>query len=241
MTGTFWRPWRHELETRAGRPLPPLDDAPQVPMALRGPLAATLAVFQVGEAGEGRIAREIDHARVPGIDDDYRTALKLFVREEGRHARILAAAVRALGGRTLGRQWTERLFQHARRLLGLRFKILVLLAAELVGSALYGTLAARLPDGALSRALREIAGDEERHLAFHVAFLRRTTVRAVLGPAWLVIGFAASAVVLWDHRRTLRVIGAPPAMLARQLARGVRSVAQQLIADELPTLVEVRP
>jgi hypothetical protein len=238
MTGTTWRAWRDEFEIRARRPLPPIDDTTEIPVPWRAPLAASLAVFQVGEAGEGRIAREIDGARLPAIDDDYRAALKLFVREEGRHARILAVAVRALGRQTIDRQWTERLFQGARRLMGLRLKILVLLSAELVGGAMYGALAARLPDGALARALRQIGADEDRHLAFHVDFLRRTTCRAAVVPAWLGIGAAAAVVVLWDHRRTLRALDLPLPALAVRFARALVGVAACLAASPSPS---VRP
>ncbi len=70
-------------------------------------------------------------------------------------------------GKLLGRNWTERLFVFARRLLGLRLKLMVLLVAEVVGGAFYGLLASRLPEGALRRGLEQICEDEEHHLDFH--------------------------------------------------------------------------
>jgi hypothetical protein len=111
---------------QATRPLPDLGTQVRIRIGapeLAASIARSLAKFQLGEAGEGRIAKEIDRARLPSIDADYRAALKLFVAEEGRHARLLGLAVRALGGSLLQKNWTEALFVRGRRLLGLRLKL----------------------------------------------------------------------------------------------------------------------
>jgi len=211
----MWSRWRQYFEDNARRPLPAVR-AEGVPPEWWAPLGRSLAIFQVGEGGEGRIAREIERARLAGIDDDYRAALKLFVKEEGRHARILAAMVRALGGSLRRSTWTDRLFTRGRRLLGLRLKLLVLLAAEVIGIGFYGLLAERVGACPLGQALREIAGDEAAHLEFHCAFFREQTRapwrRALFTAAWFAVGSAACAVVLLDHRATLKALaieGAP--------------------------------
>jgi hypothetical protein len=111
-----WSDWRRHFELNRQRPLPEgLERAEEVPEAWRPAFVASLAIFQLGETGEGRIAHEIDRAKLPGIDADYRAALKLFVAEEGRHARMLGLMVRGLGGKLLARNWTERLFVFGRR------------------------------------------------------------------------------------------------------------------------------
>ncbi|HEX8701310.1 MAG TPA: ferritin-like domain-containing protein [Myxococcaceae bacterium] len=207
-----WSDWRRHFELNRQRPLPEgLEHLEEVPQAWRKALGVSLATFQLGEAGEGRIAHEIDSASLPGIDADYRAALKLFVAEEGRHARILGFMVRGLGGKLLGRNWTERLFVFARRLLGLRLKLMVLLVAEVVGGAFYGLLASRLPEGALRRALEQICEDEEHHLDFHGDFFARqgwgVVGRAVWQAVWWSLALAAMGVVMVDHRRTLRTMG----------------------------------
>lgn len=207
----MWSSWRRYFEANAKRPLPVVD-AGGVPEAWIRPLARSLAIFQAGEGGEGRIAREIERVHLAGIDDEYRAALKLFVREEGRHAKILGLAVRALGGEPRGRPWSERLFVAGRRLLGVRLKLLVLLAAEVVGIGLYGALAERLGTCPIGQALRELCDDEAAHLEFHCAFFRGQTRsrwrRAAFGAAWWAVAAAACATVLVDHRATLRAVGA---------------------------------
>ncbi|MCY0991493.1 hypothetical protein OV203_30400 [Nannocystis sp. ILAH1] len=212
----------------------PAIDVEGVPEAWRAPLVRSLAIFQVGESGEGRIVREIERSRLAGIDADYRAALQLFVKEEGRHARILAAMVRGLGGSLRRNAWTDRLFVQGRRLLGLRLKLLVLLAAEVIGIGFYGLLAERLEDCSIGRALRQICGDEEAHLEFHAAFFRGQTAsqwrRALFSVAWFAVAAAACAVVLVDHRPTLRALaieGAP-----RRLWGLVRAVHRRVCTGE---------
>jgi hypothetical protein len=228
-----WSDWRRHFEMNRRRPQPEgLERAEEVPEPWRRALAASLATFQLGEAGEGRIAHEIDRAKVPGIDADYRAALKLFVAEEGRHARILGLMVRGLGGKLLARNWTERLFVFGRRLLGLRVKLMVLLAAEVIGGSFYGLLASRLPEGGLRRALEEICEDEQHHLDFHGEFFARqgwgVVLRAVWQAGWWSLALAAMGVVLVDHRRTLRTMGIPLREAVRAFVGLVREAANHL-------------
>lgn len=230
----MWSAWRQHFEDNAERPLPRID-ASGIAAAWREPLARSLAVFQIGEGGEGRVAREIDRTRLSGVDDDYRAALKLFVREEGRHARILAAMVRALGGELRRAAWTERLFVRGRRLLGVRLKLLVLLVAEVVGLGFYGLLAERLGACPIGQALREVSDDEADHLEFHCDFFREQARgpvgRGVFLVAWSLVCAAACAVVLIDHRATLRALQIPLRQAARRLAGLAREVAARSVVE----------
>src|SRR5262245_39288562 len=207
-----WSRWLGHFEKNRIRPLPELSDAGRaLPAAVSAQLARSLAVFQLGESKGGRLAREIDAARLPGIDDDYRAAVKLFVGEEQRHGELLAGCVRALGGRLIGETWSETLFVGARRLFGLRGKLVILCAAEVIGLGFYRSLCARLPAGPLRSALDEICRDEDFHLAFHRDFwktqLATPAARAAFAAAWWLIAGTAALVVAFDHRRTLAALG----------------------------------
>lgn len=214
-----WSSWRRHFESNARRPLPSFDEVPDLPDALRRELLRSLSIFQRGETGEGRIAHQIDRAELPGIDDDYRAALKLFVAEEGRHARVLGDMVRALGGRTAERPvWTERLFERSRRLVGVRHKLVVLLSAEVIAVGFYGMIAERLEPGSFRAALLEIVGDERRHFEFHAAFFRAQRQAGFpFRPLWWSVATAAASVVLFDHRRTLAALGVARSYAARRL------------------------
>ena len=132
----------------------------------------------------------------------------MIVEEEHRHANILAMCVRLLGGKIIRRNWTARLFVWGRRLIGLRLKVLVLLAAEVVGICYYDAIANRLPSSPLRRWLHEIVEDERSHLEFHCAFLRSQAdapwKRRLFLATWRIVMYAAAIVVMLDHRRTIR-------------------------------------
>ena len=55
----MWSDWQEYFEANARRPLP-FVSAPALDGAARERLAESLARFQIGESGEGRIAHEID-------------------------------------------------------------------------------------------------------------------------------------------------------------------------------------
>ncbi|EMS84526.1 hypothetical protein LEP1GSC073_4019 [Leptospira noguchii str. Cascata] len=173
-------------------------------------IAYSLAIFQLGESGEGRIAKEIDKTILFGIDDFYREALKLFVKEEGRHARILGECIRALKGELIKSNWTEKLFHLGRRLLGIRLKLMVLLAAEVVGICFYKKLSEKIPNGFIKSALLEIVKDEEKHLKFHGDFfriqVRNIFTKLVFKLLWRFVAFAACITVILDHSNTFRIL-----------------------------------
>lgn len=207
---TNWRGWREFIEKRSGRPLPELDlgtDYSEMPASL----ARSLAIFQLGESGGGTIVKQAQRSELPGIDKDYAAALRLIVDEEHRHANMLAMSVRLLGGKLLHSNWTAKLFVIARRLIGLRLKVLVLLAAEVVGICYYSALADQLAPGPIQRWLRELVYDERAHLEFHCNFLRSQTQsawkRKLFVAAWRTVMGTAAIVAMIDHRAAIRDMG----------------------------------
>lgn len=229
-----WRTWRDHFRKNEHRPLPKiasevLDLRPNEMQSI----AYSLAIFQLGESGEGRIAKEIDKTILFGIDDFYREALKLFVKEEGRHARILGECVRALKGELIESNWTERLFYFGRRLLGVRLKLMVLLAAEVVGICFYRRIAEKIPNGFVKSALLEVVKDEEKHLRFHGDFFRirvKTFLSKILFRIlWRTISFAACVTVILDHRKTFHILGIPNYKTFQKFREIARSAEEFII------------
>ncbi len=201
-----WTPFRRQFERALRRPYPPTEPPP-LPDGARRTLARSLAIFQCGEAGEGRVARQVDSVRFVGVDATYRACVKLFVREEGRHAAILADAVRGLGGQIVKRSRSELVFRLLRRAMGFRFKMVVLLLAEIVGRAYYATMGRRYAQAPLGAALLQLTRDEARHLVFHARFLCQSagspTGRVIFVLVLCTITLLAAGHVLVGHRRAL--------------------------------------
>ena len=161
-----WRKWHEFFASRSNRQLPVLkshETYSNVPNSV----ARSLAIFQMGESGGGTVVEQARRSTIPNIDGHYADAMQLFVAEEHRHAEILAICVRNLGGSLIRSNWTAKLFVFARRLIGLRLKVLVLLAAEVVGICYYHLIATRLPESRLRSMLAQIVDDERAHLHFH--------------------------------------------------------------------------
>jgi len=178
-------------------------------------LAASLAIFQLGESGGGsrllRYARRLA-GQDPGFSG-YERAVGLFVSEEHAHAALLKQMVHRLGGTLLVKQWSNSVFRSIRSALGLEFNVQVLLSAELIARAYYSLLSRQAPDPVIQAACLRITRDEVGHIAFHVDFFRD---RLAAWPAWRALLWRiqfqalfrlAEAVVWWDHGPALRACG----------------------------------
>lgn len=205
-----WQEWEAFFAQRSRRPLPALEqdrDYSDLPDSL----ARSLAIFQLGESGGGSIVAQSFCNSLPGLNNHFGTSMAYFVEEEHRHANILAMCVRLLGGTLIRSNWTAHLFVFARRLIGLRLKVVVLLAAEVVGLCYYHLLAVRLPPSRLRDQLLEIVEDERSHLYFHCDFLRTQTRSRSLKIGFIVIWrtvmASAAIVVAIDHRDAIRDLG----------------------------------
>ena len=204
---TCWREWKELFQSRSKRSLPAAEPL-RIYAALPDSLARSLAIFQLGESGGGTIVDQARASRLPQIDKHYADAMELFVREENRHADILAICVRQLGGELIKGNWTATLFVSARRLIGLRLKVLVLLAAEVVGISYYHMLSQKLPASPMREWLKELVDDEQSHLDFHCCFLHsqvdRPWKRWVFVFAWRATMVSAAIAVMADHRAVIR-------------------------------------
>ncbi|MEL7187799.1 MAG: hypothetical protein AAFN50_15415 [Pseudomonadota bacterium] len=205
-----WAEWADIFRERSDRPLPPLEvdrDYSELPDSL----ARSLAIFQLGESGGGTVISQASRSGLPNLDKHYGEAMAWFVAEEHRHANLLAMCVRLLGGELIKDNWTAKLFVFGRRLIGLRLKVIVLLAAEVVGLVYYNLLARNLKPCSLRTRLLEIVEDERSHLYFHCDFLRSQVTnrfkKAVFVATWRIVIGCASVVVAFDHRHALRDLG----------------------------------
>jgi len=209
---------------RVDRPEPKWNSPSPLDRNAQGILGHSLSHFQLGETGEGKVLISGARREV-GDDACYIEALKLFVAEEGEHARLLERMVRRFGGEIIQRHWTHALFRLVRQALGFKFEIQLLVIAELVGTAYYRLLRARTRDSVLDETCALLLQDEAKHIEFHADWLGNFMARllpleyAVWAMQFQVL-FTAAAYVAWiDHRRALRFSGSSRREFFRE-ARG---------------------
>ncbi|MFT5187885.1 MAG: hypothetical protein ACI9DF_000705 [Verrucomicrobiales bacterium] len=96
---SLWQRWfDHFSQNAADDPLP-WKTPPSLPEEKRIPLVTSLAVFQLGESGEGTALRRFaKRLRNDPRFIGYEKTLSHFIDEENRHARVLARLVTPLGG-----------------------------------------------------------------------------------------------------------------------------------------------
>ncbi len=207
--------WRTYFESNLQRPEAIVPEAlDDVSEPLRTELVRSLQIFQAGETGEGRIVAQAARQPGAGKDPDFVEALRLYIAEEGRHARELGRLVRALGGEPAHTHPSADRFRTVRRLIGFRTKMMVLAGAEVVGGVFYELLARRAGSAALSRTLRVIVAEERAHLLFQRDYFQglassnamrtayQTALRSVVV---LELGYFAA-----DHRLLLRALDTSP-------------------------------
>ena len=127
-----------------------------------------------------------------------------------------------------------RAFVFARRLIGLRLKVLVLLAAEVVGICYYHLLATRLPGTRMQTLLAQLVEDERSHLHFHCCFLRTQVnsawKRILFILIWRITMVMAAVVVMIDHQQALRDLELKPSTVWRRWMAYSR-VTEHLITE----------
>lgn len=222
-----WGSWLKYFEGNAGKPCIAMLGR-QRHLAHARQIARSLAIFQLGESTGGSIAETIDHVQFVGIDENYKKAIKYFVAEEARHSRLLLGVIKSLGGKPIKKNWTENLFICSRRLMGVRLKIMVMLAAEIIGLCFYNLLARKLSTSSIAWILQNICEDEYQHLDFHCDFfksqIRTPWQRWLFRCSWFVVTHLAAAVVILDHFRTLRALGVSGMQIWREFRRWIVQV-----------------
>ncbi|MEU8772498.1 ferritin-like domain-containing protein [Streptomyces sp. NPDC048606] len=200
------RDFEAERERRAGLGDPDWSVGAHLPPEL----VRSLQTFQVGEDGDGSALR----AKADGAGDaSYSAAIRLFIAEEQNHARLLALLLEAAGAPTLTGHWSDAVFVRARRLMGLRLELMVLMVAESVALGYYRALRDGVGDPLTAEVASRLVADEERHVPFHcrrlhegLAPLPRPARRAVVA-GWRAMVAGGAVVVAADHGPALRALG----------------------------------
>ncbi len=217
----------------------------QIPEAKRRPLVTSLAIFQLGESGEGSTLRRFAQ-RVSNDPqfEGYQVALTKFLGEENRHASTLSGLVQRLDGTLLDRQWSHGAFKKLRRLINLEFELQILMTAEFIAEAYYAILRDRAGDPVIERACERILRDEVGHLRFHGDFFatRQQTWHPVVRHLWAwqchFIFLVTAHVVWFDHRACFQALGTTYGEFLGFGKRSIRAFMRRIVRQRT-RIVEV--
>src|SRR4051812_8937351 len=233
-----YRRWLSHFErNRCDRPEP--DWTAPIPMlpADMPSLLSSLAQFQLGDGGgpASLIARDAERFR--SSTPEMRKLVDLWFAEEREHSRLLGCAVDALGGKRIASHWSFTAFCQARRILGVRFQLQVLLLTEITSTAYYRLLQRHCQIPALESMCALVLRDEGGHVAFHrdrLASAGRSS-GGLFGRCWAtqfcLCGYAAGTMLWVNHAQALKRLGASTkefyAEVTRELRRFLRLLAIQ--------------
>jgi hypothetical protein len=229
--------WQAEFEARAGQHARLRAVAvPRFDARVVRDLRKSLAVFQLGESGDGTHLLEAANLSMAG--DQYLSALKHFVAEEQEHARILAVVLEALDGPLLSQHWSDRIFVLARRARSLVTEVLVLLVAEVVALTYYSTLRDGLASGELREVFAQIHDDEVVHVDFHCDTLPQHLnrfsgpTRSIVRVGWSTLVTGAAIGVAISHGAALRSMGTSRHDFVRRVLHDRDEVARRLFGPD---------
>jgi (E)-4-hydroxy-3-methyl-but-2-enyl pyrophosphate reductase len=213
----------------------------------RSAVLRSIQIFQLGESGEGsRLFRAAEqYCRREG-DRQYLKALHLFVREEQRHAELLALFLKREGIGLIERQWTNGIFRRFRNFIGLELMVSVLLAAELMARAYYAALSRATEDPVLRAICDRILRDERWHVRFQCDRLRHMRARRARPLAILTrwgerLGFRAVCLAVWlNHAPVFRAAGSGFRAFWRRTGRELANAQRVIAASTQENAAEAR-
>jgi hypothetical protein len=218
--------WLRYFKSNAGEASLPWSDPYRLTAAERAAAVDSIRQFQLGESGKGR--RLLDRAARFAAErgqPEYVHALRLFVKEEQRHSRMLGRFLELHDMRTIDRHWVDNTFRYLRGLAGLELRMRVLATAEVLAMPYYQALREATASPLLRAICGRILEEEAMHLRFQAFTFRlmqseRPLILKCLTGAANRILFAGAAAVLWrEHRAVFRAAGYSRKRLAEEATR----------------------
>ena len=174
-------------------------------------VADSVRIFQLGESSEGRhLAQCAKQYSVRTGDHDYYQAIRLFIKEEQRHARELGRFLELHNISLLRKSFSDAVFRQLRKPAGLEVSVAVLVTAEIIAQVYYPALHDSTESRILKQICRQIIQDETPHVQFQcerLAILRRNHSllrRAVTLAAHRFLMFGTLIVVWSQHHSVFR-------------------------------------
>ena len=170
-------------------------------------IAASIAQFQKGESSEGK--HLFSHAK-KYADTEYTECIKLFIREEQMHARVLGQFMEKYNIPKIKNHWVDGIFRWLRKLAGMENTITVLVTAEIIAKIYYNALRHATSSALLQSICRQILEDEDNHISFQCYTIyklgeKKKNLGRLIRQTWHLILMLGTIMVVWmTHRGVLK-------------------------------------
>jgi hypothetical protein len=206
--------WVEYFYQNAPEPLLPWSDGVRLSGAERRAVIASIQQFQLGEGASGTrmLERAQRFSRETG-DLGLIAALKLFLREEQRHGKMLARFLQIESASCLRKHWVHSAFRWLRGLAGLELCLKVLVTAEVLARPYYAALRDATGSPLLRSLCQRIFDEEGAHLRFQAFALSRFQKRhrrltqAAIRTAHFILLASTAVVVWWEHEAVFKSAG----------------------------------
>jgi hypothetical protein len=201
--------WVEYFYRNAPEPALPWSTSIRLSGAEKLAVLASVQQFQLGEGATGArmLARAERFSRETG-DLGLIAALRLFLREEQRHSKILSRFLELESAGCLQKHWVDSVFRRLRGLAGLELCLKVLVTAEILARPYYAALRDATGSPLLQSICELIFREEGAHLRFQAFTLRRFEKRhrrflqKLLRTCHATL-LAAAAALLWMQHRSV--------------------------------------
>ncbi len=170
-------------------------------------ITSSLQQFQKGEQSEGK--HLFSYAKTFS-DPAYLECIKLFIKEEQKHAMVLARFMKVNGIPGIKKHWMDKIFRQLRKLAGLENTLIVLVTAEIIAKVYYKALENATDSILLKRICIQILEDEDQHLSFQAFTLQHfytssTRLKQIITRSWHRLLMTGTILVVWvGHRKVLK-------------------------------------
>ena len=169
-------------------------------------ITQSIQQFQKGEHSEGK---HLFSFAKTFPDITYLDCIRLFIKEEQKHASVLARFMERYKIPRVKDHWMDAVFRSLRNLAGLENTIIVLVTAEIIAKVYYQALGNATSSVLLQKICNQVLEDEDQHLAFQAYTLNHfysssSRIRQIITRSWhriLMIG-TIFAVWFW-HKKVL--------------------------------------
>ena len=174
-------------------------------MEERSVICPSLQHFQKGESSEGRhlyaFAKEFK-------DPEYLECIRLFIREEQKHAAVLAAFMHKFQIPLIKGHWVDYVFRWLRKAGSIQNTVIILLIAEIIAKIYYRALRDATESDLLKRICLQILRDEDEHIRFQCDLLkifhrRQSWAMNFLTGSYQLFLMTGTTLVVWRYHRNV--------------------------------------